>query len=293
MRRKREDRVRRVDLHLHSNRSDGEYAPGEVVRRAAGADVCVLALTDHDTTAGLAEARAAADGTEGLVFLPGIEITTEHPAEQHILGYDIDCASEGLRAFTERLIALRRARADNILAYLKKRGVGLSYAQTEALTRSDYIGRPQIAAAMAAAGYVGSIREAFGRYLSGPVFRKVPRPKPAAEEAIAAIRAAGGAAVLAHPDSLRLDDEALAAHLGRLKAMGLAGLECHYGEYGAAQTQRCLAIAGRLGLIATGGSDFHGPHVKPGVEIGTGRNGMLDFRDPEVAERLKAAGGEG
>ncbi|MDR3225594.1 MAG: PHP domain-containing protein [Clostridiales Family XIII bacterium] len=344
-----------VDLHLHSNNSDGEYTPEKVVRLAAGAGVRVIALTDHDTTAGLAEASVAAQDIQaswaggvpasaaaqdvqaswagrgvqasaaaqdiqaswagqgvpasatvqdvpasqaepatsegrppGFTFIPGIEMTTEHAREQHILGYKINYEDAGLKAFIARLMDMRRARADNILSYLKKRGVPLQYEQTQRLTTSNYIGRPQIAAAMVAAGYAGNIREAFERYLSGEEFRKIPRPKPSAEEAISAIKAAGGAAVLAHPDSLRLDDAELAKSAAELKAQGLAGIECHYGVYTREQTEAYTAIAARLRLVVTGGSDFHGPHVKPGVMIGTGKGGMLDFNDMDIAGKLSA-----
>jgi predicted metal-dependent phosphoesterase TrpH len=294
-----------VDLHMHSNQSDGAYAPAEVIRLAADAGLSVVALTDHDTTAGLIEALAAARAVQAsrdrqetqedlppaFTLIPGIEITTEHAHEQHILGYLIDHEDAGLKRFTARLMDMRRERADNILTYLKKKNVSLRYDQMQRLTAGPYIGRPQIAAAMVAAGYVSSIREAFSRYLSGEEFRRIPRPKPTAEEAISAINAAGGAAVLAHPDSLRLVGDALVQSIRGLKEQGLAGLECHYGIYTRGQTETYVAIAERLGLIVTGGSDFHGPHIKPGVLIGTGKDGMLDFDDIDIADRLIRAVG--
>jgi predicted metal-dependent phosphoesterase TrpH len=282
-------RWRKTDLHLHSNKSDGEYPPRELVRLVHEAGVGVMALTDHDSAGGLAEADAAAAEYGDMVFIPGIETTTLHAHEQHILGYYIDYEGENLRAFSERLIAMRRTRAENILEYLRGRDVILGKEREDALMNAAYIGRPQIAAAIVDAGYAEDPSDAFARYLSGPEFRKLPRPKPTAEESIASIRACGGAAVLAHPASLRLGDAELEKHAGDLKSMGLAGMECHYGEYDAAQTQRYIAIADSLGLIVTGGSDFHGPHVKAGMEIGTGRDGRLNFHDAEVAERLRAA----
>jgi predicted metal-dependent phosphoesterase TrpH len=248
-----------------------------------------MALTDHDSADGLAEADAAAAEYKDMVFIPGIETTTQHAHEQHILGYYIDYEGENLRAFSERLIAMRRTRAENILEYLRGRDVILGKEREDALVDAPYIGRPQIAAAIVDAGYAEDRSDAFARYLTGPEFDKVPRPKPTAEESIAGIRSSGGVAVLAHPASLRLDDADLEKHAGDLKGMGLAGMECHYGEYDAAQTQRYIAIADSLGLIVTGGSDFHGPEAKAGLEIGTGRDGRLNFRDAEVAERLLAA----
>ncbi|MDR0519983.1 MAG: PHP domain-containing protein [Clostridiales Family XIII bacterium] len=277
-----------VDLHLHSDKSDGELAPAALVGLAAGAGLRVMALTDHDTTAGLDAAVSAAESL--LVCIPGIEITTRHAHEQHILGYNIDYKSERFSDFMARLMKMRRERAENILEYLRKNGVGLSYERTESLVQSRYIGRPQIARAMVAEGYVASIGEAFRSYLSGSSFRKVPRPKPTAEEAIAEIMAAGGVAVLAHPYTLHLDGAELERAVRSLKEQGLGGLECHYGEYSKDWTAELTAIAEGLGLIVTGGSDFHGQSVKPEVEIATGRSGMLDFNDLGVAGKLARRG---
>ncbi|MDR1495767.1 MAG: PHP domain-containing protein [Clostridiales Family XIII bacterium] len=290
-----------VDLHLHSNKSDGEYAPSRVVRLAAEAGLRVMALTDHDTTDGIDEAfsEAAAVNAEcacdktrlskPFLCLPGIEITTAHAHEQHILGYFIDHKAKPFRDFTERLMTLRGERTDNILEYLNRKGVRINYGEVKKFSNSSYIGRPQIAGAMARMGKVASIKDAFLKYLTGDEFRKVPKPKPTAEESIAQIRAVGGVAVLAHPDSLRLNDADLEASLKILKGQGLRGLECHYGIYDRERTRAYARLAEKLGLIVTGGSDFHGPRVKPGVLIATGKDGMLNFNDTDVTKRLKAA----
>jgi predicted metal-dependent phosphoesterase TrpH len=306
-----------VDLHVHSNKSDGEYAPAKVVKLAAEAGLCVMALTDHDNTDGVEEAiraaaeisaaadpRAAANPSAstgesaensftlkatGITCIPGIEITTAHAREQHILGYFIDYKSQTFQSFTRRLMEMRQERANNIIEYLKKHDVPIGYEQTKRMTRSGYIGRPQIASTIVSMGRVGSIRDAFLKYLTGEEFRKVPRPKPTAMESIAQIRAAGGVAVLAHPYSIGLYGRGLSAHLNILKAQGLQGIECHYGAYNPAQTNHCIQLAESLGLIVTGGSDFHGPRIKSGVRIATGIDEMLDFNDLAVVSRLKAA----
>ncbi|MDR1291859.1 MAG: PHP domain-containing protein [Clostridiales Family XIII bacterium] len=296
-----------IDLHIHSDKSDGEYSPGDVVRLAADAGLRVMALTDHDTTGGIDEALEAAsrisgaarDGAAGEAAafrcIPGIEITTAHAREQHILGYLIQYGKPSFRDFTKRLSSLRRERAYNILEYLNKRGVPLSYEQvrrSSAGGANDYIGRPQIAREMMRRGYAASVKEVFDEYFTGEGFRAVPRPKPSAEESIGEIRAAGGVAVLAHPYSTGLRGPELAARLKALKAQGLEGVECHYGVYARADTRDCVRMADSLGLIVTGGSDFHGPHIKPGVRIATGRDGMLDFDDRSAVERLEAAARE-
>ncbi|MDR1042306.1 MAG: PHP domain-containing protein [Clostridiales Family XIII bacterium] len=291
-----------IDLHLHSNKSDGEYPPGQVVRLAYDAGLLVMALTDHDTTDGIDEALAAASevseenrgGADGAVAgfkcLPGIEITTAHAREQHILGYLIHYDKPSFRSFTKRLLAMRRERAYNILEYLNKNGIPISYEQIRRSSASedDYIGRPQIASEMIRRGYAGSVSEVFRTYFTGEEFRAVPRPKPSAEESISEIRAAGGVAVLAHPYSIGLRGPAFAAHLKTLKGQGLEGIECHYGIYTPEETRDCARLADSLGLIVTGGSDFHGPHIKPGVHIATGKDGMLDFDDMSSVERIEA-----
>jgi predicted metal-dependent phosphoesterase TrpH len=260
---------------------------------AVAAGLRVMALTDHDTTAGLAEASEAAktvaisgDAGDRFTFIPGIELTTTDAHEQHILGYFIDYEDGVLKDFLARLMDMRRARAENILEYLKKKDVPLSYEQTARLTESHYIGRPQIAAAMVEAGYVGTIKEAFQKYFSGEAYKRIPRPKPSAGEAIAAIKAADGTAVLAHPHSLQLSDTELAERIRNLKAQGLAGLECHYGVYTREQTKTYIALAESMDLVITGGSDFHGPKVKPGVQIATGKDNMLDYNDTGIVSRL-------
>jgi predicted metal-dependent phosphoesterase TrpH len=228
---------------------------------------------------------------EPLVCLPGIEISTACVREQHILGYLIDHESGPFRDFVKRLMALRHERENNILEYLSGKGVRISYEQVRKLSGSDYVGRPHIAYAMVRMGKALSLQEAFREYLTGDEFHKVPRPKPSAEESIASIRAAGGVAVLAHPATLMLDGTELETRLKTLKEQGLRGIECHYGTYGPDRTRDYLRLAGKLGLIVTGGSDFHGPRVKPGVLIATGKDGMLDYDDMSVADRLKAGAG--
>jgi predicted metal-dependent phosphoesterase TrpH len=293
-----------IDLHLHSNRSDGECSPGELVRLAADAGLRVMALTDHDTTDGIDEALDAASDISGIdqeevagasagfKCLPGIEITTAHAREQHILGYLIQYNKPSFKDFMKRLLTMRRERACNILEYLKKRGVLISYEQVRRSSASDYIGRPQIAREMIRLGYAGSIGEAFRTYFTGDEFRAVPRPKPSAEESIGEIRAAGGVAALAHPYSIGLRGPEFAAHLKTLKEQGLEGMECYYGTYDTEATKACVRWANSLGFIATGGSDFHGPHTKPGVCIATGMNGMFDFDDMTAVERIEAAARE-
>jgi predicted metal-dependent phosphoesterase TrpH len=268
------------------------------MRLAADAGLMVVALTDHDVTTGIREALDAAAEIdaekrrhESVSFrcLPGIEISTAYLREQHILGYLIDFEAPSFHDFMARLMTLRRERAENIIEYLVRVGAPVGYDEVMPPESDGYIGRPLIAAALVRGGYAESIHEAFQKYLTGEEYRKIPRPKPSAEESIAQIRGAGGVAVLAHPYSLGLSGAGFAKQIKTLMGMGLEGLECHYGVYTQEQTEELALMAKDLGLIVTGGSDFHGMRVKPGVCVASGRDGLLDFDDTSVAEELESA----
>lgn len=278
----------RVDLHLHTTHSDGQHRPSEVVRLASDAGLKLIAVTDHDTVGGIAESATAA-ARYGIGFIPGIEISTAHAQEQHMLGYYIDPGAPVLREICLHFMQLRDERIGNTIEYLHRCGIMITRADVQAEAPGTYLGRPHIAAAMVRAGYAADINEAFKKYLATDAYRKTPRPKPTAVESIEAIRAAGGTAALAHPDSLHLEAGALSRHVGELKSFGLAGLECCYGTYSRAQTALYVEIAKQHDLIVTGGSDFHGLAIKPDVMIGSGRNHLLDYNDLSVAEALKAA----
>ncbi|MDR3072879.1 MAG: PHP domain-containing protein [Clostridiales Family XIII bacterium] len=279
-----------VDLHLHTNRSDGQYPPAEVVRLAQEASVSLISVTDHDTVAGIAEAESEAVRCN-IRFIAGIEISTKSEHEQHILGYFIDPQNSHLQKMCAHFIALRHERANRILSYLEEKGIHLSLSEIRENTYGDYIGRPHIAEAMLKRGLVQSRQDAFERYLTTPEFRKIERPKPMPEEGIETIRHAGGVAVLAHPHSLRLTGAELEKAVGNLKTLGLGGMECYYPDYSEELVQEYKKIAERYDLIVTGGSDFHGPAVKPNVQIGQMRDGSSISFDESVYEKLERARG--
>jgi predicted metal-dependent phosphoesterase TrpH len=274
-----------VDLHLHTNKSDGEYSPAGVMRLAAEAGLLVVSVTDHDTVSGVGEAVREAD-LLGIECISGIEISTKSGHEQHILGYQIDIENPGLKKMCAYFMELREERAEQIIRYLHGHGVNISAEDIAKHAPGEYIGRPHIAAAMVDAGYASSINDAFTRYLGEGDFLSLKRPKPTAEESIAAIRDAGGVAVLAHPHSLRLTGKALDEKVSNLTNIGIGGIECFYGTYRAEQCAEYLKIAAKYGLIPTGGSDFHGERVKPDIKIGTGADYLLDYNDISIAKRL-------
>jgi predicted metal-dependent phosphoesterase TrpH len=252
----------RLDLHIHTTASDGVLTPAEVVRVAVDKGLEAIAITDHDTTAGIDAALEAAQASR-LEVIPGIELSTEEGLrEVHILGYYIDHGDEGLQA---RLAVLRRARRDRAWKMVKKlEGLGLpvSWEQVEEIAdQTSAFGRPHIAQALLERGYVGSVNEAFDRYigLRGPAY--VARYKLTPEEAIQMVAHAKGLPVLAHP--WRQEEI-----VPRLSALGLVGLEVYYPSYSEDERELLAALAEKHDLVATGGSDFHGYRVDASLSLG-------------------------
>jgi 3',5'-nucleoside bisphosphate phosphatase len=268
-----------ADLHTHTNRSDGLLAPAELARAAGRAGLRAIALTDHDSVAGVDEARATAEQV-GLELVPGVELSirerdpeTGEVVDNHLLGLFIEPAAAEFVAFLDRLQEGRRAMARDVLASLEQLGVRLDPGRVEALAAGAAVTRPHIARAMVEAGYVASEREAFERYLGNGKLAAPERPVPTPAEAIAVVRAAGGVAALAHPVFARDAGSAerlatVPRQLVRLRALGLAGVECFYPDATPEVTARLEAWARERGLIATGGSDYHGPGKAPYAPLG-------------------------
>ena len=245
-----------IDLHLHTTASDGLCTPRELVDRASDAGVSVMAVTDHDTMAAVAEVRAAAL-ERGMQAVSGIEITAvEEGRDLHVLGYLCDPLNEALGAFLLTQRAARIARVEAIGARLVALGMPVDLDPLVRQVRRESgrsIGRPQVARAMVDAGHVADTREAFDRWLGGGRPGFVPRAGPAPEAVIEIIHRAGGIASLAHPGKLGLD--------GRIPSLAEAGLdavEAFHPDHDAARVNQYIQIARDLDLLLTGGSDFHG-----------------------------------
>ena len=263
-----------ADLHAHTTASDGSATPTELVRQAAALGLSLLAVTDHDTTGGVAEAMRAAREA-GVRLLPGVELSAEGPPGKcHLLGLGIDPGHAGLNAKLEQLSAARRARAARIVERFQALGVDLTLEDVDAATPDGAnVGRPHLAKALLQKGAVATMQEAFDRYLAdgGPAY--VPKMVLPPAEAIALIHDAGGLAFLAHPGLLKLDaGETPRDRLLALRDLGLDGVEAYYSQHTLPQTDRYLDLARDLGLLVTGGSDFHGAN-KPGVPLGVVTNG--------------------
>ena len=251
----------RIDLHTHTSASDGIRSPQELVAEACARRIDVLAITDHDTTAGIAPALDAADACD-LTLVPGVEISTHHPAgELHVLGYGIDASDARLEALLASSRDSRVERAKRMVARLAELGMPIAWQKVRALAGDGAVGRPHIAEELRRAGYVNSIQEAFELYLGTGRPAYIPRKKVGPCDAITAIHGAGGVAVLAHP----------LAHLSvvsELTMCGLDGLEAYYTGYREEATSTIVETAQKHDLICTGGSDFHGKSVIPENVLG-------------------------
>ncbi len=258
-----------IDLHVHSTASDGSFPPAEVVRNAKAGGLAAMALTDHDTVDGLAEAVAAGE-REGVEVIPGVEISAQCPGgTMHILGLFVDYHNGRL---DERLAVLKQARIDRnpqIIAKLNALNIPITMARVEEISGGGQVGRPHIARALMEAGYVKSIQEAFDTFLrmGGKAYVSKYRFPPA--EALTMIREAKGIPVLAHPFTLGLGSAfALKNRLVELKGQGLAGIEVFYSEHTPEQEALYLKLARELDLLITGGSDYHGLN-KPEITLGS------------------------
>jgi 3',5'-nucleoside bisphosphate phosphatase len=246
-----------IDLHLHTTASDGRCTPYELVNRAWRAGVTVMAVTDHDTVAAIPEVRSAAKAC-GIEVIAGIEITAIESSGRdiHMLGYFIDPDDSGLTTFLAKQRTQRIARVEALGLRLAQLGMPidigpvLRHAQEP---RGRSVGRPQIARAMVAAGYVADTREAFDRWLATgrPAF--VPRSGAPPGEVIDIVHTAGGLASLAHPGQTDVD-----SFISAYVESGLDAIELYHPDHDANAVARYRNIASRLNLLATGGSDFHG-----------------------------------
>lgn len=260
----------RVDLHLHTTHSDGSCTPSELVRLAHQAGVTALAVTDHDIMTGVAQATAEGEHY-GIEVIPGVEISSMiGQSELHILGYFLDWQDPILNERFTTLRESRHRRNPQIVERLQALGIDITYDEVRALAGSDSVGRPHIARALMDKHVVSSAKEAFDRFLANGKPAYVPRDLPNPAEAIQWIKAAGGLAVLAHPSWVRLADRSLIELVRELKVAGLDGLEVYYSTHASRQTREYLSLAQHLGLLVTGGSDFHGL-TKPDIDVGIGK----------------------
>lgn len=258
--------MRIIDMHVHSTYSDGSYTPEEIAKAAKRRGVSLIALTDHDTTAGL-EPFMHACRQRGLNGLCGIELSAESPYTLHILGYRI---TPGCKALEHKLEEIRRNRDERnikICEKLQKLKMKIDIDEVRAISNGEVVARPHIAKLMVSKGYVPNLSAAFAGYIGRNGIAYVDKDRIPADECIRLIKQAGGVASLAHPAQCMLNREGLEELLTRLQKAGLWGIEAVYGSNNPEVTKLHMELASKFGLYTTAGSDFHGLS-KPGIEIG-------------------------
>lgn len=262
-----------IDLHSHSTFSDGSLTPEQLVEEGVTAGLMALALTDHDTVAGLPRFLAAGEG-QPIRLVPGTELSVDcSHGVMHMLGYWMDVANPELVRQMKWIRNGRDMRNREILEKLNALGFAMSWDEVLSEAGEDVVGRPHFAQVMLQKGYAKDKNAVFDQWLGDGKPGYADRPRLTAEVAVELINQAGGVAVLAHPFTLRIDMKAMEALLHQLAEAGMAGVECYYSEHSSDLTTAYLELARLAGLVPTGGSDFHGA-VSPGIRLGVGFGGL-------------------
>jgi hypothetical protein len=273
----------RVDLHTHSTASDGTVTPAGIVREAERVGLAAVALTDHDTVQGLPEFLAAGRNSR-VKTVPGCELSVDSRiGSMHIVALWLGERPGLLVEALEELERKRLRRNEAMIDKLQKLGVAVELDEVRRRAQGT-VGRPHMAQLMVEKGFARDLDDAFDRYLGANGAAYVPRAKLEAESALELLEREGATSILAHPGLVRASRDALAAELVRLQKHGLRGMEVFYCEHDPARAQAMASLADRLGLLYSGGSDFHG-EVKPEIQLGKGRGGL--HVDASVLEALE------
>ncbi len=266
--------MREIDLHVHTNISDGSETPTDTVRYAHELGLRAIAITDHDSVNGVAEARRA--GQEyGVEIVPGIELGCGwYGREVHMLGYDLDINSKKLPPVLDWIVRDRDERNRKMVDMLERDGIHIDLDELQARHPGSTIGRPHFALCLVEQGLAESVKDAFDRLLYPGGKYYIRRHFLSVEEAAELIRSAGGRPVIAHPGQYKLTPERFTELMERSVACGVAGLECYYSGYSPEVVAQYLAAAKEYGLCPTAGSDWHGKN-KPHISLGSGVDGEL------------------
>jgi hypothetical protein len=253
----------KADLHVHSTASDGTLSPVQLVERAHALGVKVLAIADHDSVGGIAQGSLRAESL-GVSLIPAVELSaTQNGLDIHVLAYFVDPDSQALAEQLEDLRAHRHRRAEVVVACLRDAGYDISIDDVLAVAGGGAVGRSHIARALVSTGHAKTVSGAFGEFLGRGKPFYVAKRSAAPAEVIARVRELGAVPVLAHPGITKVDDLIVP-----LVDAGLLGIEAYHADHTAKQAATYAALARELGLLVTGGSDFHGPHA-PNPEIGS------------------------
>lgn len=275
------------DFHVHSNASDGSLSPRDVIRKASEEGLDVIAITDHDTTAGIGEAVAA--GKEfGVTVIPGVEISIDfQPGTNHLCGYFIDIENDQLRSGLQFVQDARRNRNPIIVQKLNDLGLEITMPEIIEQAGGDQIGRPHFAKVLLKKGYVKDTKEAFNKYLAKGAPCYMDKQRLSLEHAAKMIKVAGGVTVLAHPAELRFNTEKeYRDYFQCAKDAGVGGIESYSSHHSAEQNAMFRQMADELQMFSTGGSDFHG-ETKPKIRLGVFAE-HVEIGINELTKRMKS-----
>ncbi|MBQ9848543.1 MAG: PHP domain-containing protein [Clostridia bacterium] len=264
--------MKTIDLHTHSTCSDGSMSPTELVAHASARGVSAIALSDHDTVAGIDEALAAGK-KYNVEVVPAIEFSVQSETETHILGFYIDHKSPILQEALQNINSVRHQRTVNTCEKLRALGFDVTMEEALEIAPAGIIGRAHFARLLVEKGFISSVKEGFDKYLANGRPAYDGTQYLTAADAVELINSIGGVSFVAHPHLIRLDDNALREFLMSLKAFGLSGIEGYYNEYTPEMQSYFQSLANELGLDISGGTDFHAK-MKPHIEIGIGQGNM-------------------
>lgn len=276
-----------IDLHTHTTASDGEKSPEELIDLALSKNLSAIAITDHDTISGLKPAFEYSKN-KNIIFVPGMELEADvDKGQMHILGLFIDFENKELNNVLDRIKQGRIHRNNLFIQEFNKMGFELTLEDLQKVSGGKIIGKPHFAKVFLQKNYIKTKNEIFDNYFNKPPLSDIKKTRYSPEFLIKLIKKANGIAVLAHPQSLKLDDKELEIKLTELISYGLDGLECYHSKQTPEQMHTFKALAKKLNLLVTKGSDYHGPITKPEVELAFGKNGnIVSDNEAELLEKL-------
>lgn len=264
-----------IDFHSHTKASDGEFSPQELTNLAIQKHMTAIAITDHDTVDGLEEAEEYAKDKD-IMLIPGIELEAKvEKGQMHILGLFIDYNNKEFKDKLNAIREYRNSRNDKFIEEFNRIGFEISLEELIKESNGKTIGKPHFARIFLQKGYVQTKDEMFDKYFNQEPFNKFKKSFYTPEEVITMIKKVNGIAILAHPQSLKLEDNELIDKIKKLKGYGLDGMECYHTKQTEEEMMRFNEIAKEYNLLITKGSDFHGPIIKPETQLGTGKNNNI------------------
>lgn len=281
-----------IDMHIHSNYSDGEFSPDEIIKMAIDSGIGTMAITDHDTINGIKTIDRNKDFIKesGINIIDGIEVNCKSDkGALHVLGYDFDINNKKLNEWLEELRSNRLNATLSVMEQIKRDyGIVFNYQDIINMINKNNIGRPDLARLCIKYGFCNTVSEAFNIYLN-PAKEKVKgtNKRIEYEECFKLIKNSGGLVILAHPNSLLLNNNELDCLILDMKKCGLDGIEVYHSSFSKKESDFYIFLAKKYNLLISGGSDFHGPLVKPDIEIGHGKNRNINIKKLSLVDEIE------